>query len=97
MSNMLIYVDQICPHAPCAGLALWVETGEGGEGRKEFPSFSEAPGRHGFSLQQLLHSEVLWRKMPRGHLFPFYSRGKSTPKSPKATGAAEVTRVFSGL
>lgn len=68
MSNMLIYVYQICPVLYAgADWALWVETGWGAEeeGRK-FPHLQKRLEGMAESLQQLLLSGVLWRKIAKG-------------------------------
>lgn len=80
MSNMLIYVYQICPVLYAgADWALWVETGWGRRcgGRKEIPLSPEVPWRHGWSLKQLLLSGVLWRKIAKGTSASFCNSGKS--------------------
>lgn len=86
MSNMLIYVYQICPSTPqCSGpgklSSVGGESGRGSQGRKEIPSSSEASGRGGWSLQQMLLSEVLWRKVAWRTSVPFLRWREETIRS----------------
>lgn len=86
MSNMLIYVYQICPHALCWSRpgklgSVGGDSGRGGPGRKEIPSSSEVSGREVEACSRCYFLRSFRENLPGGHLFSFYRRGRSPWKS----------------
>lgn len=106
MSNMLIYVYQICPHTlwwsgPGKLSSVGGESGRGSQRRKEIPSFSEASGWVAEACSRCYFLKSFGEKLPGGHLFPFYGKGKKPSgvksESPEAMWATVVACAFLGL
>lgn len=88
MSNMLIYVYQICPVLYAgADWALWVETGWGAEeeGRK-FPHLQKRLEGMAEACSSCYFLGSFGEKLPRGHLLLFATVERVKLEPPKVMG-----------
>lgn len=98
MSNMLIYVYQICPHALCWSRpgklgSVGGDSGRGGPGRKEIPSSSEVSGREVEACSRCYFLRSFRENLPGGHLFSFYRRRRSPWKSEIQVNCVRLSAV----